>query len=63
MTESIILSKLEEHFGRVMTLTQAFEVVKRVQLTQEVLDNEGNRGKYSAEELVRDIGTALMMEE
>jgi hypothetical protein len=46
-----------------MTLTQAFEVVKRVQLTQEVLDNEGNRGKYSAEDLVRDIGTALMMEE
>ncbi len=63
MTESIILSKLEEHFGRVMTLTQAFEVVKRVQLTQEVLDSEGNRGKYNAEELVRDIGTALMMEE
>lgn len=63
MTESIILSKLEEFFGRVMTLSQAFEVVKRVQLTQMVLDSEGNRGKYDAEELVRDIGSALMMEE
>ncbi len=60
MTELQILFKLEEAYGKVMTLEQALEAMGRVVFTVETLTQEGH--SFNEEELILEIGDFLLNE-
>jgi hypothetical protein len=55
-----ILFKLEKMFGKVLTLEQGLEVMGRVVITQEVLDEEG--AEYNFDTLIYDTADFLLNE-
>jgi len=59
-TELIILFKLDKMLGKVLTLEQALEIVRRVLTTQDVLDEE--EVKYDFDRLVYDTADFLLNE-
>ena len=60
MTEMQILFQLERFYGKVMTLEQALEAKRRIAITIETLDEEGN--EYDETQLILSIGDEVMDE-
>ena len=60
MTEMQILFQLKRFYGKVMTLEQALEAKRRIAITIETLDEEGN--EYDETQLILSIGDAIMDE-
>jgi hypothetical protein len=60
MTEMQILFQLKRFYGKVMTLEQALEAKRRIAITMETLDEEGN--EYDETQLILSIGDAIMDE-
>ena len=59
-TELTILFKLENMFGKVLTLEQGLEIMGRVITTQEVLDDED--AEYDFDQLIYDTADFLLNE-